>query len=74
MHASAYIEFYTKGGDIELFIDDERAHALSSTLEADDWTKWIFAVDSGKHAYRWRAEGVYKYLDDIKFTYNIDEE
>jgi len=67
VHVLSCVEFYTKGGVIDLYIDDEKAQALSSVLVENGWEQWIYSVDSGKHAFRWQAEGVFKYLDDIRF-------
>jgi hypothetical protein len=66
MNVPFYVEFYTKGGDVDLYIDDVKAQAL--TYESGNWDRWIYPVDSGKHAFRWQAEGVYKYLDAITFA------
>ncbi|MCL2246917.1 MAG: hypothetical protein FWC10_07385 [Lentimicrobiaceae bacterium] len=68
MHAKAYVQFYTQGENIDLYIDDEKAKALSMS-SAGTWNKWIYAVDSGKHAFKWQADGALKYLDAIKFYY-----
>ena len=65
--ATSYLEYYTKGGDIDLYIDDEKAKSILCEPVERDWTKWIYSVDTGKHVFQWQAEGVYKYLDDIRF-------
>ena len=52
MSSRFYVEFYTKGKDIHLYIDDIKAKAFSRE-EVGDWDKWIFKVDSGKHQFQW---------------------
>ncbi|MCL1850737.1 MAG: hypothetical protein FWF70_04955 [Bacteroidetes bacterium] len=75
LNAPTYIEFYTNiiennsnSKDIDLYIDDEKAQALSSEPVNNNWVKWIYSVDSGKHAFRWQTEGALKYLDAITFA------
>ena len=67
MKKDGYVEFYTKGGNVELLIDEAKATLFSSESVERDWTKWVYLADSGKHLFQWQAEGVYKYLDDIRF-------
>jgi hypothetical protein len=66
MNAPYYVEFYTKGGDVDFYIDDVKAKAI--IFEEGNWNRWIYPVDSGKHAFRWQAEGINRYLDAIRFT------
>ena len=68
---NSYIEFYTKGGDVHLLIDGVKAEPFSSEPAEREWTKWIYPVDTGKHQFQWQAEGVFKYLDDIRFVANL---
>jgi len=72
MNADGYVQFYTKGENIDLYIDDadEKAQPLLSEPVERDWVKWIYPVDSGKHAFRWQTYGVLKYLDAIIFYYD----
>ena len=69
MKKDGYVEFYTKGGNVELLIDEAEATLFSSEPAERDWTKWVYLADSGKHLFQWQAEGVYKYLDDIRFFF-----
>jgi hypothetical protein len=73
IHAPAYVEFYTyimdnPNGNIDLYIDDEKVEALLSEPLNNNWVKWIYAIDSGKHAFRWQTEGALKYLDAVTFA------
>jgi len=68
-NAKGYVQFYTKGGDVDLYIDEVKAQVLISEL--GNWNKWICPVDSGKHTFKWQAEGVRKYLDAITFTLDL---
>jgi hypothetical protein len=65
-NAPGYVQFYTKGGTVDLYIDNEKAQAL--VFESGNWDKWIYSVDAGKHEFRWQAEGIDKYLDAITFS------
>ena len=67
MNTDGYVEFYTKGGNVDLYIDDEKANAHSSQNVDGGWKKWVYFVSEGKHTYRWQAEGTLKYLDAITF-------
>jgi len=67
MHAPSYIQFYTKGDKIDLYINDVKADALIRE-PAGSWEKWVYPVDSGKHEFRWQTEGALKYLDAITFS------
>ena len=69
LHAPAYIQFYTQGKNIDLYIDDTLAHAFSVVPEGS-WNKSIYTLDSGKHAFRWQTEGALKYLDAVSFFYD----
>jgi hypothetical protein len=66
MKQSGYVEFYSYGKNIDFFIDDVKAQAIESVNDGN-WEKRIFALDSGHHQLKWQAEGVYKYIDDIRF-------
>jgi hypothetical protein len=68
MDVPTYVEFYTRGDNIDLYIDDVKTQALSFDQANPYWVKWIYPVDSGKHVFQWRAEGGYKYLDAITFA------
>jgi len=67
VHAPSYIQFYTKGDEIDLYINDVKADALLRE-PAGSWEKWIYPVDSGTHIFRWQTQGAYKYLDAITFS------
>ena len=69
MKKSGFVEFYSKGDKIDFFIDDVKAHALSS-LPDGNWEKRVYALDTGRHQLKWQAEGVYKYIDDIRFYFS----
>ena len=66
MHAPAYIQFYTKGEKIDLYIDDVKVEALVSE-EVRTWKKCIYPFDAGKHTFTWQTEGALKYLDAVSF-------
>ena len=66
MHDYAYIQFYTKGENIDLYIDDVKAEALVSE-EVGTWIKSIYPFDPGKHVFTWQTEGALKYLDAVSF-------
>jgi len=63
---TGFVQFYTKGGEVVLFIDGEKAQPFSSE-PAQNWTKWVYLFEKGRHEFKWQAEGVYKYLDAISF-------
>ena len=73
VHVPTYLEFYThikenhNDLNIDLYIDDKQAQALSSEPANNNWVKWIYLVDSGKHQFKWQTEGALKYLDNIRF-------
>jgi len=67
MHAASYIQFYTKGDKIDLYINDIKADALLHEPDGS-WEKWIYPIDSGTHSFRWQTEGALKYLDAITFS------
>ena len=72
MNATSYVEFYVRSGSygdfFDLFIDNVKATALSSTTEGD-WKKWIYAFDKGKHSFRWEnTNGATIHLDAVKFA------
>lgn len=66
MAAPGCVEFYTKGGTIELFIDNAKAEAFSSAPDGS-WTKRVYKFEKGKHEFQWKAVGISSYLDDIRF-------
>ena len=68
MHAPAYIQFYTKGENIDLYIDEEKAKVLVFE-EVGTWKKSIYPIDSGKHTFTWQTEGALKYLDAVSFLF-----
>jgi len=63
---TGFVQFYTKGGEVVLFIDGEKAQPFSSE-PAQNWTKWVYLFEKGRHEFKWQAEGVYKYLDAVSF-------
>ena len=65
---TAFVEFYTKGGDVNLYIDSEKATAVSFIAAENGWTKWLYTFEKGRHEFKWEAEGIRKYIDAVKFT------
>ena len=69
MTSPGYIEFYARGDYFDLYIDNAKAEALSSVTAQNDWKKWIYAFNAGKHSFRWEnAYAATIYLDAIKFA------
>jgi len=68
LNAPGYLEFYTRGGSFELFIDTEKATALSSVSMGNNWNKWMYALYKGRHSIRWEATGQVVFLDAVKFA------
>ena len=68
MRAPAYIQFYTKGENIDFLIDDVQVEALVSE-PVGTWEKRIYPIDSGKHIFTWQTEGALKLLDAVSFYY-----
>lgn len=66
MNSLAYLEFYTRGDNFDLFIDNKKVQALSSST-VDNWKKWVYTFDKGSHSLRWEVSGTVVYLDAIKF-------
>jgi hypothetical protein len=66
---NGYVEFFTKGGDVGLYIDGEGRNALSTEPAGNYWTKNTYFVSKGKHLFMWQATNVYTYLDAIRFYY-----
>ena len=66
MKTPGFVEFYSYGENIDLYINEVKAQAISSVPDGN-WEKRIYPLDSGKHQLKWQTEGVYKYIDDIKF-------
>jgi len=66
MKKEGFVEFYSYGSGIELFIDEVKVQEISSAPDGI-WEKRVFALDTGKHQLKWQAEGVRKYIDDIRF-------
>jgi len=71
MDTTSYVEFYTKGdvGELycDLYIDDEKAEALSCTPDGS-WNKWVYLFEKGRHEFKWEANGALIYLDAVKFA------
>jgi hypothetical protein len=67
MEMPAYVQFFTLGETINLYIDGEKKEALSSTPE-DNWVKYVYDFDKGTHEFKWEAKGALKYLDAITFA------
>ena len=65
MEVLGLVEFYSYG-DVDFFIDDVMAQAISSVADGN-WKKRTYVLDKGHHKLMWKAEGVYKYIDNIKF-------
>jgi len=66
MKFPGFVEFYSCGENIEFFIDDNKAQSISSLLDGG-WEKRVYTLDTGRHQLKWQTEGVYKYIDNIKF-------
>ena len=66
MKTRGYVEFYSSGYQIDFFIDDVKAKAISSVKEGI-WEKRVYALDTGRHQLKWETEGVNKYIDAIRF-------
>ena len=62
----AYVEFYTKGDNFDLFIDNINTPMLSS-VSVNNWKKWVYSFDKGTHSFRWEVNGAIVYLDAVKF-------
>ena len=67
MESPAYVQFFTLGETIDLYIDGEKMKALSSTSEGN-WVKNVYDFDKGTHEFKWEANGAFKYLDAITFA------
>jgi len=63
-----YVSYYTKGGEINLFIDGVKAQ-VTSTFDPDqnDWMNCKADVEKGKHNFRWETNGMNIYLDLVNF-------
>jgi len=63
-----YVNYYTKGGEINLFIDGVKAQ-VTSTPDPDqnDWMNCKTDVEKGKHNFRWETNGLDIYLDAVRF-------
>ena len=70
INAESYIEFYIRGGNyFDFYINNVKAEAFSSAPMANNWTKWIYALEKGKHSFRWEnTNGAIIHLDAIKFA------
>jgi len=70
MNASSYVEFFTRGDNFDLYIDNEKAQAFSSVpADKENWTKWIYILDGGKHEFSWETTSDPSiYLDAISFA------
>jgi len=66
---TGFVEFYTKGGDVNLYIDGEMATVVSAVPDKNGWTKWLYSYkhEKGLHEFKWEAEGIRKYIDAVKF-------
>ena len=66
---NGYVDFFTNGDRVDLFIDGGYGNALSSEPVDDYWTKHTYSVKEGKHLFMWQANNVYTYLDAVRFYY-----
>jgi hypothetical protein len=64
---NGYVDFFTKGGDVQLYIDGGWGNVLSSEPAGNYWTKHTYPVSEGKHLFMWHATDVYTYLDAVRF-------
>ena len=67
MEVPGYIEFYSKGNNIDFFINDVKAQEISS-ISVENWEKRTYIFEKGKHQFKWHAEGINAYIDAIKFA------
>jgi len=66
---NGYVEFFTNGDRVDLFVDGGYRNELSSEPAGNYWTKHTYSVNAGKHLFMWQAREVYTYLDAIRFYY-----
>ena len=66
----SYIEFYIRGGNyFDFYIDNKKAVDLFSTSVGNNWTKWIYVLEKGKHSFRWEnTMDATIHIDAIKFA------
>ena len=63
-----YVNYYTKGGELNLYIDGVKAQVNSSPApDPNDWMNCKAAVEKGKHNFRWETSGMDRYLDAVSF-------
>jgi len=69
MNGSSYVEFYTRGTNFDLYINNAKQSALSSVPAGNNWSKWIYAFEKGRNSFRWETTlGAAVYLDAITFA------
>ena len=66
---NGYVDYFTSGDRVNLFVDGEPSNMLSSEPAGNSWTKHTYSVNAGKHLFMWRATNVYTYLDAVRFYY-----
>ena len=60
-----YVNYYTKGGELNLYIDGVKAQVTSTPDQ--NWMNCNAAVEKGKHNFRWETNGMDIYLDAVSF-------
>jgi len=70
MEVPGYIEFYSKGEHIDLFIDNVLAQDNSS-IQVGDWTKSTYFFEKGKHLFKWQAGEANTHIDAITFAASV---
>ncbi|MDR0207313.1 MAG: hypothetical protein LBI45_08680 [Bacteroidales bacterium] len=51
----------------DLYIDSVKVTAISSTAAENDWTKWVYTFEKGRHEFKWKVEGIRKHIYAVKF-------
>ncbi|MDR2972977.1 MAG: hypothetical protein LBU83_13815 [Bacteroidales bacterium] len=70
MSTAGYVEFHIRGEDyFDLYIDGNKAQAFSSVSLGNNWKKWVYTFEKGKHSFRWEnTNGSIIHLDAITFA------
>ena len=64
MKQEGFVEFYSYGDKISFYIDDV---AMPKQSTIGSWSKSVYPLKPGLHTFKWQAEGIDRYIDDIKF-------
>jgi len=70
INIASYIEFYIRGEDyFDFYIDNVKVQPFSSTTLSNNWGRWIYVLEKGKHSFRWEnTHSATIHLDAIKFV------